>query len=261
MAATDSPQVLREKIRRGIHVGNTSGFAPGHVQCNIVILPADQANDFLRFCQLNSKPCPLIATSNKPGDHAIPLLGNIDMRSDVPSYRLFKNGELVDELPDIKGLWRDDLVTFALGCSFSFEEALLADGLDVRNVSEGVNVPMFRTNIDCAEAGPFAGKMVVSMRPFAAKDAIRAVQICTRFPAVHGAPIHLGDPALIGIEDIHKPDYGEAVSLGENELPVFWACGVTPQVALEAARLPFAITHSPGCMLVTDLRNSQLAVM
>jgi uncharacterized protein YcsI (UPF0317 family) len=236
-------------------------LAPGYVQCNIVILPADWANDFLRFCQLNPKPCPLVAASNGPGDYSLPPLGDIDIRTDVPSYRLFRDGELVEELPDVTALWRDDLVTFALGCSFSFEEALLADGLDVRNVSEGVNVPMYRTDIDCRAAGPFAGRMVVSMRPFLAADAIRAVQICTRFPAVHGAPVHLGDPALIGIADLATPDYGDAVTLREHELPVFWACGVTPQVALAAAKPPLAITHSPGCMLVTDLRNSQLAVL
>jgi uncharacterized protein YcsI (UPF0317 family) len=188
-------------------------------------------------------------------------LGDVDIRTDVPSYRVFREGQLVEELPDIRALWRDDLVTFALGCSFSFEEALLADGLEVRNVTEGVNVPMYRSAIDCTPAGPFAGKMVVSMRPFAAADAIRAIQICTRFPAVHGAPVHLGDPGLIGIADLARPDYGDAVSLRPGELPLFWACGVTPQVALEAARPPFAITHSPGCMLVTDLRNSRLAVL
>ncbi|MEH6581777.1 MAG: putative hydro-lyase [Halioglobus sp.] len=261
MAVPLSPQALRENIRAGKHTGNTSGYGPGYVQCNIVILPQEQANDFLRFCQLNPKPCPLIAAANTPGDVSLPLLGDIDIRTDVPSYRVFRDGVLAEERPDITDLWRDDLVTFALGCSFSFEEALLADGLDVRNVSEDVNVPMFRTNIDCTPAGDFAGKMVVSMRPFAAADAIRAIQICTRFPSVHGAPVHLGNPELIGIQDINNPDYGEAVSLAENELPVFWACGVTPQVALEAAKPPFAITHSPGCMLVTDLRNSQLAVM
>lgn len=256
-----SPQTLRKNIRSGEHRGNTSGYAPGHVQCNIVILPSDWANDFLRFCQLNPKPCPLIAMSNKPGDFLLPTLGDIDIRSDVPNYRVFRDGQLQEEAADISKLWRDDLVTFALGCSFSFEEALLADGLEVRNVTDGVNVPMFRTNLDCTSAGPFAGKMVVSMRPFRAADAIRAVQICTRFPSVHGAPIHLGDPALIGIGNLAQPDYGDAVSLGEDEIPVFWACGVTPQVALETAKPPFAITHSPGCMLVTDLRNSQLAVM
>ena len=256
-----SPQALRAKIRSGEHIGNTSGLAPGHVQCNIVILPSAQANDFLRFCQLNPKPCPLIATSNMPGDVTLPLLGNIDIRSDVPSYRVFRDGQLEEEVPDISSLWRDDLVTFALGCSFSFEEALLADALEVRNVTDGVNVPMYRTNLDCTSAGPFAGKMVVSMRPFKAADAIRAVQICTRFPSVHGAPIHLGDPSLIGIGNLDQPDYGDAVTLKQDELPVFWACGVTPQVALEAAKPPLAITHSPGCMLVSDLRNSQLAVM
>lgn len=261
MSNNTSPQALRNNIRSGAHSGNTSGFAAGHVQCNIVILPSAQANDFLRFCQLNPKPCPLIAMSNKPGDFSLPPLGNIDIRSDVPSYRVFRDGKLNEEVQDISSLWRDDLVTFALGCSFSFEEALLADGLEVRNVTDGVNVPMYRTDINCDPAGAFAGKMVVSMRPFKAADAIRAVQICTRFPSVHGAPIHLGDPSQIGIADLGKPDYGDAVNLRDDELPVFWACGVTPQVALEAAKPPFAITHSPGCMLVTDLRNSQLAVM
>ena len=260
MSNSITPAALREAIRNSNHRGNTSGFAAGFVQCNIVILPADRANDFLRFCQLNPKPCPLVAAS-EPGSPALPLLGDIDIRSDVPSYRVFRDGEMVEELPDITNLWRDDLVSFALGCSFSFEEALLADGLEVRNVSEGVNVPMYRTAIDCGSAGPFAGKMVVSMRPFKATDAIRAIQICTRFPSVHGAPVHLGDPGLIGISDLAQTDYGDAVSVGEDELPLFWACGVTPQVALETARPPFAITHSPGCMLVTDLRNSQLAVM
>lgn len=261
MDTTLSPAALRQAIRSGEFTGNTSGFAPGFVQCNLTILPAEWANDFLRFCQGNPKPCPLIATSNAPGDVTLPPLGNIDIRTDVPSYRVFRDGVLDREVQDISELWRDDLVVFALGCSFSFEEALLADGLDVRNVSEGANVPMYRTDIDCTPAGPFSGKMVVSMRPFKAADAIRAVQICTRFPSVHGAPIHLGDPGLIGIQNLAKPDYGDPVSIKDDELPVFWACGVTPQVALETARPPFAITHSPGHMLVTDLRNSQLAVL
>ncbi len=260
MSSTLSPAELRAKIRSGGHASNTSGLAPGFVQCNIVILPVAYAHDFLRFCQLNPKPCPLLAVS-APGDAALPTLGAIDIRTDVPGYRVFRDGRLTEETTDITALWRDDLVTFALGCSFSFEEALLADGLEVRNVTLRLNVPMYRTAIDCAAAGPFAGKMVVSMRPFRASDAIRAVQICTRFPAVHGAPIHLGDPALIGIADLAQPDYGDAVPIEEAEIPVFWACGVTPQVALAQAKLPLAITHRPGCMLVTDVRNSQLAVL
>jgi uncharacterized protein YcsI (UPF0317 family) len=260
MSSTLSPRELRLKIRAGEYRGNTSGCAPGFVQCNLVILAAEYARDFLLFCQRNPKPCPLVAVS-EPGATALPGLGEMDIRTDVPGYCVFRNGVLHEEVADITPLWRDDMVTFALGCSFSFEEALLADGLEVRNLSQGVNVPMYRTNIDCAPAGPFSGKMVVSMRPFRARDAIRAIQISTRFPAVHGAPIHLGDPAHIGINDLSRPDYGAAVRVEPGEIPLFWACGVTPQLALAAARLPLAITHSPGCMLVTDLRNSQLAAL
>lgn len=260
MSSTLSPAELRRKIRCGEHTGNTSGSAPGFVQCNIVILPAENAHDFLRFCQLNPKPCPLVAVG-ETGATALPDLGDIDIRTDVPSYRVFRDGEVAEEVSDISALWRDDLVTFALGCSFSFEEALLADGLEIRNLSQGLNVPMYRTDIDCHPSGPFRGKMVVSMRPFRAADAIRAIQICSRFPAVHGAPVHLGEPQLIGIADLAHPDFGDAVRIAQGELPVFWACGVTPQVALQSAQLPLAITHSPGCMLVTDMRNSRLAVL
>ncbi len=262
MAIDLSPVALRHRIRSGEHQGNTSGYAPGYVQGNLCILPRDWANEFLQFCQLNPKPCPLVGMAAAPGEFRLPALGeDLDIRTDIPSYRVFRDGALEAEVTDIRDYWRDDLVTFVLGCSFSFEEALLADGLEVRNVSEGRNVPMYRTSIPCRSAGRFSGNMVVSMRPFLAADAIRAVQICTRFPSVHGAPVHLGDPALIGIEDIQRPDFGEAVTLREHELPVFWACGVTPQVALEQARPPFCITHSPGCMLVTDLPNSRLAVL
>ena len=260
MGKSLSPRELRLRIREGKHRGNTSGYAPGFVQCNIVILDATHAGDFLRFCQRNPKPCPLIAVG-EPGATGLAGLGEMDIRTDVPRYCVFRDGVLAEEVADITALWRSDLVTFALGCSFSFEEALLADGLEVRNLAQGVNVPMYRTNIDCHAAGPFSGKMVVSMRPFRASDAIRAIQICTRFPAVHGAPIHLGDPGQIGIADLSRPDYGDAVRIEAGEMPVFWACGVTPQLALAAAKLPLAITHSPGCMPVTDVRNSQLAAL
>ncbi|TDO97350.1 putative hydro-lyase [Marinomonas balearica] len=257
-----SPVELRRAIRAGELKGNTSGLAQGFVQCNLAILPADWANDFLKFCQLNPKPCPLVGISAQPGDIAIAELGeDLDIRSDVPKYRIFKDGEFVEEVQDVTQHWRDDLVIFALGCSFSFEEALLADGLDVRNISEGVNVPMYRTNIECKPAGRFSGTNVVSMRPMKPADAIRAIQICSRFPSVHGAPIHFGDPAAIGIEDIHSPDFGDAVTINEGEVPVFWACGVTPQVVLEQAKPSFCITHSPGHMLISDLPNSRLAVL
>jgi len=260
MSVEISPAELRQKIRNGAHKGNTSGLCAGYVQCNLVILPADWAEDFLAFCEANPKPCPLIAVS-QPGEFNLTKLGaDIDIRSDIPSYRVFENGQLRNEVNDISDLWRDDLVAFLLGCSFSFEEALIAEGLDVRNVTEAVNVPMYRTNIDCTAVGQFAGQMVVSMRPFAPPEALRAAEISGRFPSVHGEPVHYANPEHIGITDVDQPDYGDSVTIKEGEHPLFWACGVTPQVALENAKPPFCITHSPGSMLVTDMKNSDLAV-
>ena len=253
-------QAVRQRIRRGEITGHTSGMASGHVQGNVAILPKDLAADFLRFCQLNPKPCPVLAVG-EPGDPALPALGaDIDMRSDVPRYRVFRDGALVEEPTDIRHLWRDDLVTFILGCSYSFEWALLEDGLTMHHMTLGKNVPMFKTNVQTVPAGPFHGPLVVSMRSFKPADAIRAVQITSRFPGVHGAPVHLGLPEQIGIRDIAKPDWGDAVDVPADELPLFWACGVTPQAVIAEAKPAFCITHAPGSMLVTDLRNSQLAV-
>lgn len=261
MSVDITPAELRQRIRSGEHTGNTSGLCNGFVQCNLAILPRDWAAEFLQFCQLNPKPCPLVAVAANPGDTRFPEVAeDFDIRTDVPSYRIWENGEMVREVSDISAEWRDDLVTFLIGCSFSFEEALIADGLEIRNVTEGRNVPMYRTNIACKPAGRFHGNTVVSMRPFVPADAIRMIQICSRFPSVHGAPIHFGDPAAIGIADINQPDFGDAVTIKEGEVPVFTACGVTPQAAIEQAKPPFCITHSPGCMLVTDLPNSRLAV-
>ncbi len=254
-------QAIRQRIRRGEITGHTSGMAPGCVQGNVVILPAALASDFLRFCQANPKPCPLLAVS-EPGDPALPALGaDIDMRSDVPRYRVFRHGEMVDEPTDIGHLWRDDLVTFILGCSFSFEWALLEDGLRLRHQDEGGNVPMYRTSIQTAPAGRFHGPLVVSMRPYRPADAIRAIQITTRFPGVHGAPVHIGKPELIGIRDLARPDWGDAVEVAADELPLFWACGVTPQAVIAEVKPDFCITHAPGSMLITDLHNSRLAIL
>jgi uncharacterized protein YcsI (UPF0317 family) len=250
----------RLACRNGM-ASTTAGVANGFVQGNLAILPEKLASAFHRFCQLNPKPCPIIGMSDV-GDPRIPALGeDLDIRTDVPRYRVWRDGEVVDEPTDIEKYWRDDLVAFVLGCSYSFEEALLADGLPIKHIAQKLRVPMYRTNIPCASSGPFAGPMVVSMRPFKPKDAIRAVQVTTRFPSVHGAPVHLGHPHLIGIKDIAQPDYGDAVPVEDDEIPVFWACGVTPQAVIAAARLPFAITHAPGLMLVTDLQNRQLAVL
>jgi len=254
-----SARQVRKRIRQGTWTSHTSGLASDHVQGNVVILPNALASDFLRYCQRNPKPCPLLAVS-EPGSAQLPSLGDdIDIRSDLPRYRVWREGVVVNEPTDISPLWQDDLVTFVLGCSFSFEQALLEAGLPLRHISQGKNVAMYRTNIQTQGAGVFSGPMVVSMRPMKAAAAIRAVQVTSRFPNVHGAPVHLGDPSLIGINDLNVPDYGDAVEVMDDEIPVFWACGVTPQAALVQARPTFCITHAPGAMLVTDLLNQQLA--
>jgi uncharacterized protein YcsI (UPF0317 family) len=254
-------RAARLAIRRNAHGGPTSGLAPGFVQANLAILPAALAQDFLYFCQRNPKPCPLIGVS-APGDWRVPALAeDLDIRTDLPRYRVWRDGALVDEPSDLLASWRDDLVTFAIGCSFSFEQALIEDGIELRHITCDCTVPMYRTSVETAPAGPFHGPLVVSMRPMKPADAIRAVQITTRFPSVHGAPVHLGKPELIGIADLGAPDYGDAVPINDDEIPVFWACGVTPQSVIAAARPEFCITHYPGAMLVTDRRNSEFAIM
>lgn len=256
---TTDLSAVRQAIRQGRWTSHTSGVAQDRVQGNVVILPQQEANDFLRFCQRNPKPCPLLAVS-EPGEALLPTLGSdIDIRTDVPMYRVWRDGEMEEERADIQALWRDDLVTFVIGCSFSFEQALMEAGLRLRHVEQGRNVAMYRSNMQTLAAGPFHGPMVVSMRPLKAADAIRAVQVTSRFPQVHGAPVHLGDPSLIGIAELARPDYGDAVAVLPDEIPVFWACGVTPQAAIRQARPPLCITHAPGAMLITDLFNSQLA--
>lgn len=253
-------QRVRGPIRSGEWTHHTSGLADELVQGNVVILPRALADDFLLYCQRNPKPCPLLAVG-AAGDPMLPTLGEgIDIRSDLPRYRVWRDGVLVGESTDIHALWRDDLVTFVIGCSFSFEQALMAAGIRLRHVEQGRNVAMYRTTLATAPAGPFAGPMVVSMRPIKAADAARAARITARFPDVHGEPVHIGDPALIGIADLGQPDYGDAVDVLPDEVPVFWACGVTPQAAIAQARPAFCITHAPGAMLITDLLNQQLAI-
>ncbi len=254
-----SPAELRAAFRADRWQQHTSGLAERHVQGNVVILPKTWADDFLRYCQRNPKPCPLLAVG-EPGEPSLPTLGaGIDIRTDLPRYRVWCAGVDTADPADVSALWRHDSVAFVIGCSFSFEQALIDEGLRLRHIEQGRNVAMFRTNIATVSAGPFAGPLVVTMRPLRAADAIRAVQITSRYPAVHGAPVHIGDPSLIGIADLSQPDYGDAVEVKSDELPVFWACGVTPQAALMQAQPPLAITHAPGSMLITDLLNHQLA--
>jgi uncharacterized protein YcsI (UPF0317 family) len=248
-----SAQQVRAAIRTGSYGGHTSGLAAGKLQCNLAILPERFALDFLRFCQRNPKPCPVVGVSDS-GDPFLPTLGfDIDIRSDVSKYRVFKDGALTDEVDDINALWADDFVTVALGCSFTFENALARNGIPVRHMETGRNVPMYRSNIDLIPAGPFAGKMVVTMRPIPAHQVDQAREISARYPQAHGAPIGIGDPANIGIGDLSQPDWGDAVEVKDGEVPVYWACGVTPQNVLLDAKLPLCITHSPGHMLIADV--------
>lgn len=246
---------VRHAIRSGAYRGHTAGIGLGRLQGNLVILPADNALDFFRFCQRNPKPCPLVGVSDT-GDPMMRTLGeDIDIRRDVPLYNVYIDGALDRQTPDIQDSWRDDLVAFVLGCSFTFEQALLAEGIRLPHIEDNKTVAMYRTSVDTQPAGPFRGPVVVSMRPMRASEAIRASVITARFPHAHGAPIHIGDPAAIGIDDLSAPDWGDPPALEEDQVPVFWACGVTPQAAVQVARPSLCITHAPGAMLITDIRD------
>ncbi|MEM9524497.1 MAG: putative hydro-lyase [Pseudomonadota bacterium] len=246
---------LRDTIRTGRYQGHTAGLAAGFLQVNLVILPERYARDFLRFCQRNPKPCPLVGVTDA-GVRRFHTLGH-DLRADTdaPGYNVYENGELARQCDNVAALWRDDFVAFALGCSFTFEHALMNAGIAMRHVDENKTVPMFRTNLPLIAAGPFAGTMVVSMRPVRKRDLSEVAEISARFPLAHGGPVNTGTPSAIGIKDVEKPDWGDAVDIRDEEVPVFWACGVTPQNVAIAARLPLFISHRPGAMLITDVNE------
>lgn len=258
MIAPNLAQKAREAIRKGIHKGHTAALVPGFVQANLVILPKSDARDFYAFCKANPRPCPLLGVLSPGKTEAETLAPGSDIRTDLPGYRVWRDGVLVEELGDITKMWREDLVSFLIGCSFSFDNLLSNANIPVRHKDTGRNVPMYRTNIPCSRKGPFQGNMVVSMRPVHPGHAKLVRELSGRLPLCHGEPVHWGDPEAIGIIDIKKPDFGEAVDLFRGEDPVFWACGVTPQVVLEKARLEFAITHKPGHMFLTDLQDNEL---
>ena len=256
-----APPDIWRLIRSGEYEGVTGSLAPGYVQANLVILPKAEAFDFLLFCQRNPRPCPLVEVMD-PGAFEPKLTSaGADIRTDVPRYRVFRHGEMVDEVTSIEGLWRDDLVSFLLGCSFTFESALVEAGIPLWHWETGSNVTMYKTNISTVPAGVFSGPMVVSMRPIHHSKIVRAVQVTSRFPGAHGAPIHVGDPQDIGIADIHTPDYGDASEFKEGQSPVFWACGVTPQAVALESKPPFMITHAPGHMFITNMRDTDLAAL
>ncbi len=252
---------VRELIRSGRWRGVTSGVAPGNVQANLAILPQDLAFDFLLFCQRNPKPCPLLEVIEAGQTEPKMTAPGADIRTDVPGYRIYENGELAAEVDSLVPYWRDDLVSFLLGCSFSFEAALVDAGIPLRNQEMGCNVSMYITNIATTPAGAFSGPMVVSMRPIKQAQVVRAVQVTSRFPATHGAPVHIGDPAAIGIRDLGRPDFGDRVDVLPGEVPVFWACGVTPQAVALSCKPPLLIAHGPGLMFITDQRDSDYAIL
>lgn len=256
-----NPDEARKLIRSKAWDKPTAGMANGFIQANLAILPKDLAFEFLLFSQRNPKSCPTIDVT-EPGS-PVPMLSapNADIRTDLPKYRVYKNGVLSEELSDITSYWDDDMVAFLIGCSFTFEEALLKNNIPIRHIEENRNVPMFKTNIECVKAGRFEGPMVVSMRPMTEKEAIRAVQVTSRFPSVHGAPVHIGNPKAMGINNIHQPDFGDAVTIKDGEVPVFWACGVTPQAVAMHVKPEIMITHAPGHMFITDLKNEEFSVL
>jgi uncharacterized protein YcsI (UPF0317 family) len=254
------PHRLRELIRAGEWKIPTTGVATGYVQANLVMLPRDAAFHFLLFCVRNSRPCPILDVL-EPGKWEPRIARGADLRTDVPLYRMYREGVLEEEIEDVSHLFNDDTVSFLLGCSFSFESALIAARVPVRNLEEEKNVSMYITNRDCIPAGPFSGPLVVTMRPMRPDQAVRATQVTTRFHLTHGAPIHLGSPEEIGITDLGQPDFGDPVTILPGEIPVFWACGVTTILAVMSAALPMVITHSPGHMFVSDLRDEDLTLL
>lgn len=253
-----SPTQVREFIRKGEISSPTAGMCGGYAQANLVILPKNLAYDFLLFAQRNPKSCPILEVLDEGKREIHYMAKDADIATDLPKYRVYEHGVMTGEYSDITTFWRDDFVSFLIGCSFSFEEELLESNITVRHIEEACNVPMYHTNIPCESAGIFSGNMVVSMRPIPYPDIAKAVSVTASMPRVHGAPIHIGNPAFIGIEDINKPDFGDSVTIHEGEVPVFWPCGVTPQAALMASKPAFAITHAPGHMFITDVKNVEL---
>lgn len=255
-----SPAELRRLIRERQWTGPTTGLAAGYVQANLVMVPRHMAFHFLLFCVRNPRPCPILDVL-EPGQVEPRIAAGADLRTDLPRYRIYEQGVLKEEVEEVRDVFREDMVSFLLGCSFSFEKAMLAAGLPIRNLEEGKNVSMYVTDRPCVPSGPFSCPMVVSMRPLSPEQAIRAVQVTTRFYLTHGAPVHLGSPEKIGIQDLKAPEYGDPVTILPGEIPVFWACGVTSQLAVTSARLPLVITHAPGHMFVSDLRDEELTIL
>lgn len=256
-----TPSQARELIRKGEWTKPTLGMANGYIQTNLAVLPKELAFEFLLFCQRNPKACPIIDVIEEGSAVAALAAPGSNVKTDIPKYRVYRDGQFTEERSNVTDIWTDDMVGFLIGCSFTFEEALLKNGIPIRHIEEECNVPMYKTSIACTKAGRFEGPTVVSMRPMTEQQAIRAVQVTSRFPSVHGAPVHIGDPSKIGIQNLNHPDFGDAVTVKEDEVPVFWACGVTPQAVAMQVKPSLMITHSPGHMLITDMKNDEFSIL
>lgn len=256
-----TPAEARRLIREGHWEKPTSGVSSGFTQANLVVLPKESAFEFLLFCHRNPKACPVLDVTEPGLFSPSAVAPDADLRTDIPKYCIYRNGVLDDERTDLTGIWDDDMVGFLIGCSFTFEQALIRNDIPIRNIEEQCNVPMYKTNRMCTEAGIFSGPLVVSMRPVPEKDVVRAVQVTSRFPSVHGSPVHIGSPQTIGIQHLDEPDFGDPVTVNEGEVPVFWACGVTPQAVAMNSKPEIMITHAPGHMFITDLKDEQFSVL
>ncbi|MEN6411548.1 MAG: putative hydro-lyase [Veillonellales bacterium] len=259
--AFSTPARIRAAIRRGEWVHPTAGLAPGFAQANMAILPKELAFEFLLFCQRNPKPCPILDVTDLGSPVPKRIAPDADIRTDLPKYRIYRYGELSEEVTDIVEYWRDDMVAFLIGCSFTFEHSLLRNSIPIRHIEESCNAAMYKTNIPCVPAGRFQGPLVVSMRPVPEKDVVRAVQVTSRFPSVHGAPVHVGNPSGIGIKDLSQPDFGDRVTVKDGEVPIFWACGVTPQAVAMEVKPDIMITHAPGYMFITDVKDEHYSIL
>ena len=251
-----SPKELRTLIARGEFSRPTAGECPGYIQTNMVALPRAYAKRFEAFAKANSKAIPVLEII-EDGHCSKTLAPSANILNEIPKYNILKDGILVETLKDITHYASEDLVFFLIGCSFSFENALIENGMPLRHVDEQKNVAMYRTNIKLTPMEGFEGDMVVSMRPIKKEKVADACIVTSHFPKTHGAPIHVGYPDMIGIDDISKPDYGDAIEIKPDEIPLFWPCGVTPQNVITSMKLPFAITHAPGHMFVTDRKDSE----
>ena len=251
------PGELRQLIRDKRITCHTSGMAAGYAQANLVILPNEYADDFMEYTRLNPAPCPVLEVLRHTPYTRI-MADGANILTDIPEYRVYRYGKLCDVCSDVSGIWQEDMTGFLIGCSFSFEEALIKSGIEMRHIAMNRNVPMYKTNIMTLPYGVFSGPTVCSMRPMTMQQAMLAARITAAMPNVHGAPIHIGSPDKLGIADIMKPDYGDPVDIRSGEVCVFWPCGVTPQAAIENAKPPLVITHSPGHMFITDILNSEL---